>query len=197
VRVDLTVAYVLTGAFGVAVVLLAAQVLHGSGEVVQGKGAVLTMASMMEPVLGQAGRFVFLVGFWGAVATSLLGTWQGVPYLFCDFMAALRGLDEGQRRRVVRPSSVWYRLWLGFLAFPPLALLLFERPVTLVVAYSVLGAMFMPFLAATLLYMNSRAVWVGRELRNRWTHVAALVLCLVLFGALAWTKLAEALGPGG
>jgi Mn2+/Fe2+ NRAMP family transporter len=197
VRVDLTVAYALTGVFGVAVVLLAAHVLHGSGEVVQGKGAVLTMASMLEPVLGQVGRFVFLVGFWGAVATSLLGTWQGVPYLFCDFMAAMRRLDEGERRSVVRPSSVWYRFWLGFLAFPPLILLLFERPVTLIVVYSVLGALFMPFLAATLLYMNSRAAWVGRELTNRWTHVIALVLCLVLFGVLAWTELAQALSPVG
>ena len=50
------------------------------------------MAAMLEPTLGAAGRWTFLVGFWGAVATSMLGVWQGVPYLFADFYGRMRGL---------------------------------------------------------------------------------------------------------
>jgi hypothetical protein len=30
---------------------------------------------------------VFLLGFWGAVFSSVLGVWQSAPYLFADFVA--------------------------------------------------------------------------------------------------------------
>jgi Mn2+/Fe2+ NRAMP family transporter len=80
---------------------------------------------------------------------------------------------------------------------PPLALLAFRRPVALIVLYSVLGALFMPFLAATLLYMNSRTAWVGRELRNGPLQTVALVLCLLLFGLLGGLELVDALARVG
>ena len=62
----------------------------------------------------------------------------------------------------------------------------------MIVAYSVLGALFMPFLAATLLYMNSRRDWVG-SLRNGPWHVLALILCLLLFGVLGGSDLWDVL----
>ena len=71
------------------------------------------------------------------------------------------------------------------------------KPVMLIVAYSVLGALFMPFLAATLLYMNSRAEWVGRDLRNGPLQRLALVVCLLLFGFLGGSRLLEALTGAG
>ena len=89
-RLDLVVAYVLTGMFGVAVVILAAHTLHG-GEEVKGSGAALMMATMLQQVVGPVGRWTFLIGFWGAVATSMLGVWQGVTYLFADFLRLIRG----------------------------------------------------------------------------------------------------------
>ena len=35
-------------------------------------------------VSGAAIRLVFLIGVWGAMVTSLIGVWQGVPYLFAE-----------------------------------------------------------------------------------------------------------------
>jgi Mn2+/Fe2+ NRAMP family transporter len=191
VRVDLTLAYVLTGLFGLAVMVLAAWVLHEGGVDVQGRQGVLRMAEMLEPLLGPVGRLTFLLGFWGAVATSMYGTWQGVPYMFCDFVGLIRSTDD-KPRPVVGPRSVWYRAFLVWLSLPPMLLLLFDRPVALIVVYSVLGSLFMPFLAMTLLYMNSRTEWVGPELRNGWLQSLMLVLCLVLFAGLGWIQLSEA-----
>lgn len=186
VRVDLIVAYGLTGLFGLAVMVLAAVVLHGGGLTVQGGEGVLQMAAMLEPVLGRFGRWTFLVGFWGAVSTSMLGVWQGVPYIFCDFVSLLRGVEPQRRREIVSPRSGWYRGFLIWIAVAPLALVVWSRrPVGLIVAYSILAALFMPFLAGTLLYMNSRKDWVGDRMTSGWLARGLLVLGLVLFVVLA------------
>jgi Mn2+/Fe2+ NRAMP family transporter len=193
VRVDLAVAYLLTGVFGVAVMVLAAATLHATGETIAGSRGAIVMADMLVDTVGPVGRWVFLVGFWGAVATSMLGVWQGVPYLFCDFIALMRGLPPAERDRAIDVRSPWYRGFLLWLALPPMILLVMDRPVALVVAYAVMGALFMPFLAGTLLYMSSRRAWVGRALRSGPLIRAMLVLCLLLFAWIALTDLARLL----
>jgi hypothetical protein len=56
------------------------------------------------------------------------------------------------------------------------------NPVQLVLVYGVLGALFMPFLAATLLWLLN---WrVDRQHRNGWASNAMLIVSLLLFGAL-------------
>jgi len=96
--------------------------------------------------------------------------------------------------RSIDSRSTWYRGFLFWLAVPPLILLAAERPVGLVVLYAVMGALFMPFLAATLLYMNSRRGWVGDRLRNGAAATVILVLCLLLFVAVGYGDLQTALG---
>jgi Mn2+/Fe2+ NRAMP family transporter len=189
VRADLAVAYAITGIFGLAVIVLATHLLHADGVEVAGSSGVVRMATMLEGVVGPFGRWTFLVGFWGAVSTSLLGVWQGVPYLFADFVGMLRG---GAAARVdVRSAE--YRAFVIWLALPPLLLLVFGRPVMLIVAYSVVGALFMPFLAATLLYLNSRRRLVGDALRSGIATNLLLWLCLALFSLLAIDELSERL----
>ena len=63
-------------------------------------------------------------------------------------------------------------------------ILLLGKPVWVILIYSVVAALFMPFLAATLLYMNSRRDWVGEEFRNGWFTIVSLVASLLLFGYL-------------
>jgi Mn2+/Fe2+ NRAMP family transporter len=187
VRVDLAAGYLLTGLFGVALLLLAAVVLHPAGIRVTGSDGVLEMATVLGSRFGRPGELVFLFGFWAAVATSMLGVWQGVPYLFADSVQLMKGAVGP-----VNPRSGVYRGYLLFLTFPPMLLLLFDKPVWVVVAYAAVGSLFMPFLAGTLLVMNnSRAVGA---LRNGWAANAALILCLVLFGVLAARQLRETFG---
>jgi hypothetical protein len=49
-------------------------------------------------------------------------------------------------------------------------------------AYAVMGAMFMPLLAVTLLILNNQERWVGK-LRSRWWINAVLIVTVLLF---AW-----------
>jgi Mn2+/Fe2+ NRAMP family transporter len=50
----------------------------------------------------------------------------------------------------------------------------------------------MPFLALTLLLLNTRRAWVG-EFRNRWPVNAALALTLALFVYLGFKEIVESL----
>lgn len=186
-RLDLGAAYLLTGLFGVAIMLTAAGV---NPEIATGSKMVLAVAERLEEILGSAGKWVFLWGFWGAVFSSMLGVWQGIPYIFADFML-IRKQKRGEIRSVKVDSNSWYyKGFLFYLAFPPLLLLLLDKPVWIVVIYSIASAFFMPFLAATLLYMNNRRRWVG-ELKNRWYSNLLLLISLAVFGYLFFTEIGE------
>jgi Mn2+/Fe2+ NRAMP family transporter len=189
-RIDLGVAYGLTGFFGMAVILLSAQ-MHP--EMAKGSQIVMGLAGRLEEVMGPVGRWAMYLGFWGAVASSLLGVWQGIPYLFADFMGLFKRLGPAERAALAEPGSGHYRAFLAFLTFAPLTLLLFEKPVGIVVAYTIVGALFMPFLAATLLYMNARRAWVG-EWRNGWLAVVLLIAALLVFAYLGINGVVEGAG---
>jgi hypothetical protein len=62
-----------------------------------------------------------------------------------------------------------------------MAFLFVGKPVGLIILYGVVGALFMPFLAGTLLVMNSRSAWVGRRMRYGIVPKILLVLALALF----------------
>lgn len=164
--------------------ILAATVLFSHGKTIEGSKGVLEMAAILSDVLGPVGHWAFLIGFWGAVTTSMIGVWQGVPYLFCDFVGLVKRLPSDQHKAIVNTQSNWYRGYLFWLAVPPMLILLLGKPVWIIVIYSVVGALFMPFLAATLLYMNSRRDWVGEEFQNGWFTIISLVASLLLFGYL-------------
>ncbi len=184
-RVDLGVGYFLTAVFGLAVVVLAGAVLKPGGVVVAGSEGVVRLAGMLGEGVAPTWRAVFLIGFWAAVASSIVGVWQGVPYLFAH-AAELLGLSHNDDRPIARRPV--YRGALLAMTFPPMVLLLLDRPVWLIVVYAALGSLFMPFLAATLLILNNRRDLVG-DARNRLAANAGLVACLVLFAYLGSVEL--------
>lgn len=193
--IDLTSAYALTGIFAVAIIVIAVRV--GNTDTT-GSRLVLALGEQLGAEFGPAGRYCFLLGFWAAVVTSLLGVWQGVPYLFADYLRTIRSHRAGASTEGCQPNlaqSSAYRWFLGYLAFPPLIMLHFDRPVLVVVIYAVAGAFFMPFLAGVLLVMNNRRDWVG-SLRNPWLVNLLLVLSLLVFGFLfgseVWMRLSSA-----
>ena len=187
VRVDLGVGYALTGLFGVAMLLLATAVLGGGEGLPAGSRGLVACGDAIAVAAGErfgegAGstlRTVFLVGVWAAVATSTLGVWQGVPYLFADTWQAWRGEFDAP----VDVRGAAYRLSLFYLAVPPMLLLMLDRPVWVIRLYTVTGALFMPLLAATLLWMNGRSRFLGAA-SNGWAARGALGLALVLFALI-------------
>ncbi len=174
---DLALAYSLTAVFGVAMVVLAAGAQPGDGS---GTALVVGLAERLKDILGPWGQMVFLVGFWCAVFSSLLGVWQGVPYLFEDWWKNRRVTESSVEKR---GQSRGYRGFLWFLAVPPLILQVMDRPLLVVVLYAIAGAFFMPMLAATLLMLNGGKQRLG-QLRNPWSINMGLVVCLLLFGIL-------------
>lgn len=71
-----------------------------------------------------------------------------------------------------------------------MALLFLDQPIVLVLVYAALGAIFMPFLAATLLWLLNRRV-EGRW-RNGWLSNTTLAVSLLLFLVLAVNEIRNA-----
>jgi Mn2+/Fe2+ NRAMP family transporter len=183
-RIDLAVGYGATAAFGVAMVII------GSTIELEGKGAGLIAAigERLEEPLGPAGRWVFLLGAWGAVFSSLLGVWQAVPYLFADFCGIVAG-----RTGPVDTRGRAYRGYLFALALVPIPGLLGGfRAVQK--AYAVVGAGFLPLLALALLVMNGRTAWVGERFRNRPVTAVVLAAAVVFFVVAGLLDVRQRLG---
>jgi Mn2+/Fe2+ NRAMP family transporter len=187
-RIDLAVAYAATALFGMAMVFIGSRIeVSGSGANVG-----IQLAGQLGDALGPAGRWLFLIGFWGAVFSSLLGVWQSAPYIFADFLA----LSRGQRSSADISKTRAYRIFLVAIALAPMSLLwLSVKQIQL--AYAVMGAMFMPLLALTLLLMNNRASWVGAKFRNGWAVNLLLVLTLLLFAVFGVLQLTGKLPSTG
>ncbi len=172
-RLDLTIGYTLTAGFGMAMVIIGSRIQLDR----HGEGIAVAVAEQLQLLAGPIGYWLFLTGFWAAVFSSLLGVWQGVPYLFADFIRVRRGLPvpEGGLAR-----SRAYRLYQLMLALIPMALLKVHlKPVQ--IAYAVLGAVFMPFLALTLLILNGNPAWVQDEFKNSVTVKVMLTATLLFF----------------
>ena len=185
-RLDLSVGYVMTAFFGLAMVIIGATVT------VEGKGAglIVSLADRLEGPLGSAGKWAFLAGAFGAVFSSVLGVWQAVPYLFADLFYLARGRSRlpapapgpapgaPARLEATRP----YRVYLLLIALVPMLGLAvsFQEIQKL---YAIIGAYFLPALAAALLYFN-RASRIG-ALHNRLPSVVVLAATLLFFGWMA------------
>jgi len=187
-RTDLAVAYILTGLFGMAIMIVSAGV---SPEQVIGPEMALSVAKRLELVVGPVGMSFFLVGFWCAVFSSMLGVWQGVPYLFADFVQQYT--LRGKTPRAVNTRSMEYRAYLVYIAIPPMALLLAGKPVWLVIIYAVAGAFFMPLLGIILLFLNNRRQWLG-DLRNGIVSNLLLLSSVLVFVLVMYDKIAKQFG---
>ena len=179
-RWDLGIAYGLTALFGVAIIIVSAGV---QPEVVSGNNMALAVADQLVPVMGETGKWVFLFGFWGAVFSSMIGVWHGVPFLFANFFIHYRKHTHLIETRGSISKSWAYRAYLVYLAILPMTLLRLERPVWIVIIYTITGAFFMPLLAALLLYMNNSRLWL-ESAANTWVSKSLLIACMLVFGYL-------------
>jgi Mn2+/Fe2+ NRAMP family transporter len=192
-RIDLGVCYVLIAIFGIAMIIIGSRIqLEGSGIRLAEQ-----LADQLGLVLGPTGRWMFLLGFWAAVFSSLIGVWQSAPYLMADFLALRRHARGLDLVAIDLKQTRAYRAYLAAIAVVPLVnLWLTVERVQL--AYAVMGATFMPLLAVTLLILNNRTAWVGERFRNRlWTN-AVLVTTVLLFAYVGYLQLTgQMIATGG
>jgi len=181
-RLDNGVAYAVTGLFVICTLVIGAELLYSRNLALSaGDRGLVDLSDVLAARYGPVFRVIFLLGFWAASMSSLIGVWSGVSLMFADFVGNLRGLPSGDPR--TRTGGTLVRAYMLWLTFPPMLLLLLDRPVALIFAYGILGAIFMPFLAITLLVLlNRRDV---EPWRNGVVTNALLGLCALLFAALA------------
>lgn len=191
-RLDNQVAYVVTGVFVVAMLIVGAELLYSAGIALQGGDrGLLDLGEVLRQRFGQPVAIVFLIGFWATSFSSLLGVWQGVSLMFADFIAHVRGKSDDPYAR--GDKSTAFRLFALWLTFPPIMLLFMDNPFGLIVAYGVLGSLFMPFLAGTLLWLlNSSRV--PPEWRSQWLSNLMLAAATILFGVLAVREIITQIG---
>ncbi|MGE7781064.1 Nramp family divalent metal transporter [Peribacillus sp. NPDC097264] len=186
-RTDTKVAYTLTAIFTLAALVIGAQFLMGTGVSIRDDEGLIKLAEMLGAEFGTPMRWLFLVAFWSAAFSSLLGVWNGVPYLFADFIKTIRKKKTAGKQAVSETEPA-YRAYLAWLTFPPMMLFYFGKPVELIIIYGALGALFMPFLAISLLLLlNSKKV--DKEYRNKSVPNVVLTACLIMFAYLGLNEL--------
>ncbi len=182
VRGDVSVAYIFTAVFGMSIMLIANTAFFVPGVELKDAEAVPRMAAFLGTVLGPFGVWAYGLGFWAAVFASLLGVWQSVPYLYADIYGVFKGLSIEARADITKVTSTPYRLALLYITLAPLPLAFSSAPLLVIVAYTVVGSLFVPFLAGTLLYLNNKVDWAERDVpKNSLATNVLLVAILVLF----------------
>ncbi|XNZ00204.1 Nramp family divalent metal transporter [Micrococcus luteus] len=195
-RFDNATSYILTGIFVIATMIMGVELLHSAGIAISsGDKGLLDVGTVLADRYGQAWATVFLVGFFAASFSSLLGVWHGVSLMFADFWANFRKpADRLDQDDAPSLSSVPARFFLLWITIPPMVLLFLDRPIFLILLYGTLGALFMPFLAVTLLFLNNSKK-VPARFRNGWVNNILLGATTAVFLVLGANELWKALQP--
>lgn len=196
-RFDNATAYILTGIFVFATLIMGVELLYSAGIAISaGDKGLLDVSTVLAERYGHTWSVVFLIGFFAASFSSLLGVWHGVSLMFADFWTNFRRpADQLDQDDAPTLKSKPARFYLLMLTFPTMALLFFDQPIFLILLYGTLGALFMPFLAVTLLFLNNQKRFVPPKFRNRWFHNVLLGLTAGVFVALGANELYGALAP--
>ncbi|MFJ3312907.1 Nramp family divalent metal transporter [Micrococcus endophyticus] len=195
-KFDNATSYVLTGIFVIATMIMGVELLHSAGLAISsGDKGLVDVGNVLAERYGQVWSYVFLIGFFAASFSSLLGVWHGVSLMFADFWTNFRRpadeLDQDDAPSLASKPARFYLLWLTIL---PMSLLFLDRPIFLILLYGTLGALFMPFLAVTLLFLNNRKD-VPVQHRNGWIRNILLALTAAVFVAIGLNELIKALQP--
>jgi Mn2+/Fe2+ NRAMP family transporter len=186
-RGDLTVSFALVFVFCFSMIFLATQI-DWTGQILdEGPRLCLLLADRIGQEIGPIGRNVFLLGFWGAAFSSVLGVFHGVPFLFDDMLHLWR------RQKPTGQQGTAYRAWAGYLTLAAISSLGIQRPVWLVFAYTVVGALFFPFAIFTLLWLNNSR-HTPALFRNGVVINSVLGLALALYVYLANEPIGRAIG---
>ena len=173
-RTDLIASFSLVFLFSLSMLFLSMQIDWEGSILDQGPQLALRLADRIAAETGTVGRVVFLMGFWAAAFSSVVGVWHGVPFLFDDWLHVWRGsAASGQR-------GAAYRGWAVYLTLAAISALVIQRPVWVVFIYTVVGSLFFPFVISTLLWLNNSAA-MPASWRNRTGVNVVLGAALALF----------------
>jgi Mn2+/Fe2+ NRAMP family transporter len=133
--------------------LLGAAVLHATGQEVAGDQMVPALSSMYVEAFGPAGGYVFLVGAFVVLFSTVFVSTASNARLFADgavLFGVVRAPSPERRARLVRAASV------GIPVFLVIVYLIVGAPVYLVMVGALAQALMLPFLAFGALYLRYR-----------------------------------------
>jgi len=185
-KLDLGIGYTMTAIFNLSVLIIAAVTCRMV--VVKGISGILILAENLSKATGPIGYWIFIIGFWGAIFSSLISFFQAIPYLFCDVIATIKGCNVRKRKEFVNMANPWFWSYSLFLAFVSVFMLQFKRPILFIMSFSILGGIFMVFLSIVLLYLNNKGEILGK-LKNGIVINILLCLNLLLFFILLIDKI--------
>ena len=189
-RIDNSAAYIMTGIFVIAMLIVGAEVVRSAGVALSaGDAGLLDLSKVLNDRYGEVIGTGFLIGFWAASFSSIIGVWNGVSLMFADFWGNMRGKESGHPD--TRVGGRYFKFYLIWLTFPPMLLFILGKPIALILIYGVLGSLFMPFLAITLIgLLNGRRI--PKEWANRLHTNLALGVTAALFVVLGVYLVVEA-----
>ncbi|MEQ8472027.1 MAG: Nramp family divalent metal transporter [Marinoscillum sp.] len=177
-RIDLGVSYSITVLLGVGMVVIGSNIRVTGG----GAGLLVNLSKLLEEESGEIAGWVFKIGAFAAIFSSLLGVWQSVPYLFANLVNQIKTKENPS---VIDTGSNVYRRSLYALSIVPMlgVPIGFARMQQL---YALCGALFIPLLAVTLIILGLSG-YVGHKPRK-----VAIVLngFILLFSLYLVVKLA-------
>lgn len=190
-RLDNAMAYIVTAIFCLSLVIVAYEFLYGSGISIGGSEGLITMASIYGERFGTVATWLLLIGFWAAAFTSMLSAWNGLPYIFADFVQLLK--NKGNKsNKVITEKDPAFRAYLLWITFPSMLFLFVDDPILLVFIGLAFSATILPFIAITLmLLLNSKKV--GKDYKNGIINNLILGAIVVLFVGLAGIELYQSL----
>lgn len=191
-RTDLGVGYIMTGLFMVAMLVIGTELLFAGGESISDEGGLVALSDPIAERFGAVASWLFLIGFWAAATSSITGAWNGGAYIFGDMIRTIRRVPEEQGEDYLSEKGVWFRAFLVWITFPPMILFALDEPVWVIITYASLGALFMPFLAITLMWLLNRRV--NREYRSGLLSNIILGASVLLFAVLAVREIISQMG---
>lgn len=182
-RLDCALGYVITALLMTAMILLSDTVLRPMGVIANSESAAKSVFKTLGSALSglPGGQSIFAAGFWCIVISSMTGVWQSVPVIFSEGAQAVTN-------RANRNIPTIYRISIFACAS---LLMFFEIPV-LFLTYAIVSALFMPFLAGSLLYHNNRSLPHG--FKNSIPANAVLLSGFLLFAWIGFRETARILG---
>ena len=118
-----------------------------------------------------------------------MGVWQTVPHIFADTWSLMKNTAPANADRKMQARA--YNFALIFMAMAAVPFAFLHRPLFLVVAFTIIGSLFIPFLTATLLYLNNRIPWPSLISQNKIATNLILSIVLLFFLALGTRKSIE------
>lgn len=163
----------------IAFYILGAAVLHRDGLKVEDKDMIATLSNMYLKSFGPWALWVFLIGAFFVLYSTLYGATAANARLFADGLSLFRQRrygTTGERQKMIRAGVV------GLSALSLGIYILIPKPVTLVFVGAIAQGLMLPPLCITALWFHHRKTEPGLRPGRAWS-VALWIACLSMTAA--------------